>query len=670
LANSIGITVGVEIFNTYVKAETLSITRNTDFRNSCSFQVILDQDYLTTKTPPRVGERTEITVDTVLVFGGIINRVTPIEVGVGDGAGVNDTFCFMVESGGYNHIPARRTITTYWNEETTAGTIVTAIRDEFLIDEGIAEGTISAGATLENAYSGEVKTLQEVLDDMAFISGYKWYIDDNATLHFAEDVTPVDAPHDIDFSKVNSTNPADFKDFRNFTATETFENYRNKQFVVGGLDDDGDEIIVSSELSSEITARIAVEDESTGVYGAVHRDANINSTTYKTAEAGTSATTVNITAHGLKVNDVVINIDRNTQRQVLTVPNGNSFTVSSVASQTSGDEFKWYPDANRIIQQEFKRYGKPSKEISFDTNTLTFDVGQKLLVDMPKFYISSEYFLIETVEIRALQGTSDILTATVKAVKRNENNFSTLRFEKSKDYFAKLAKEAKDPRKQVVISNTEPPANRGQVWVDPTDDTWQFGTPPNYAEFEADGTLVFYGTATTFDDLALPIVPRSTGANRPTLATFDGDIREFTMAVNDVTDVNATELLHRWKEGSTIELHVHWASNGVNADNRAVKWQLSYTWANRLSNGGQTAFPAATVNSAETVIPANTPDKTHLYTSVLTFTPTGGKVGAYLCMALKRIASTGTAPTSNPWILAVGAHYEVDTLGTRTISAK
>jgi expansin (peptidoglycan-binding protein) len=76
------------------------------------------------------------------------------------------------------------------------------------------------------------------------------------------------------------------------------------------------------------------------------------------------------------------------------------------------------------------------------------------------------------------------------------------------------------------------------------------------------------------------------------------------------------------------------------------------------------------VVSAETVIPANATDKSHFYTSVATFTPTGGKVGAYLCMALKRIASTGTAPTSNPWILAVGVHYEGDTLGTRTISAK
>lgn len=192
----------------------------------------------------------------------------------------------------------------------------------------------------------------------------------------------------------------------------------------------------------------------------------------------------------------------------------------------------------------------------------------------------------------------------------------------------------------------------------------------NYSEFESDGTLKCNGDATTFNDLALPIVPRTTGVGKPTLATFDGDIREYTMALNDVTDVNATELLHFWAEGSEIEFHVHWATNGQEASAKYVKWQLTYTWANMLAAGGTTAFAAATTISAETTISANTPTKTHMYTSVGTVTPTGGKIGAYLLMSLKRIAASSTAPAADPFLLAVGVHVKSDTMGSRTTSGK
>lgn len=192
----------------------------------------------------------------------------------------------------------------------------------------------------------------------------------------------------------------------------------------------------------------------------------------------------------------------------------------------------------------------------------------------------------------------------------------------------------------------------------------------NYSEFEADGTLKFVGDATVYNDLALSIIPRTTGSGRPTLATFSGDIREYTMAVNDVTDVNATELLHFWQEGTELELHVHWATNGLEATAAYVKWQLSYTWANTLSAGGTTAFAAATTGSTETTIAANTADKTHILTDVLSFTPTGGKIGAYMSMALKRITASGTAPAADPWLLAVGVHVKCDTLGSRAISSK
>jgi hypothetical protein len=178
--------------------------------------------------------------------------------------------------------------------------------------------------------------------------------------------------------------------------------------------------------------------------------------------------------------------------------------------------------------------------------------------------------------------------------------------------------------------------------------------------------------AKVYNDLAIGLSgAKVPAANAPTWATFNTDFNEYTFAVNDFFDLEATEFLHDWKEGTEVELHVHWVSNGQEVAAHGVKWQIKYCWANALDAGGTTAFTATATLSAETQIPAATPTLTHFYTSVGAFTPTGGKIGAYLKVKITRIASvTNTAPAANPFGLAVGVHYLCDTIGSRTRSTK
>ena len=198
------------------------------------------------------------------------------------------------------------------------------------------------------------------------------------------------------------------------------------------------------------------------------------------------------------------------------------------------------------------------------------------------------------------------------------------------------------------------------------------GGTTNYTEFEADGSLTMVGTATVFQDVNTGFAgAKVPAANAPTWTTFIGNINAYTFAVDNYIDVEALEVPHGWKEGSDIEIHIHWATNGNNdATVRGVKWEVEYTWANMLSAGGTTAFGSIAAVSTETSIAANEPTLTHKYTSVLTFTPTGGKVGMYIKLRLKRIASvTNTAPANNPFGLAVGIHCELNRIGSRTSSA-
>lgn len=68
-----------------------------------------------------------------------------------------------------------------------------------------------------------------------------------------------------------------------------------------------------------------------------------NGSSTDTMEATTSTTTVKATAHGLAVGDYIVNRTRsNAVREVLTVPDANTFTVAAVTSQASGDTFSLF----------------------------------------------------------------------------------------------------------------------------------------------------------------------------------------------------------------------------------------------------------------------------------------------------------------------------------------
>lgn len=196
--------------------------------------------------------------------------------------------------------------------------------------------------------------------------------------------------------------------------------------------------------------------------------------------------------------------------------------------------------------------------------------------------------------------------------------------------------------------------------------TARFGGASHYSEFESDGTLRFVGDATVYDEMPpMPIIIARLGATAPTLATFTGNIEQYTFAVNDYV-YGVSEITHRYREGSDLHIHMHWASNGSEGSDKAVKWELEYTHANADASAPFTsAFPTSTVISAETTIPSGTADRAHIITHLGTVTGTGMEINGYFLWRLRRIASAGTAPAANPFGLALGVHIEIDTVGSR-----
>ena len=176
--------------------------------------------------------------------------------------------------------------------------------------------------------------------------------------------------------------------------------------------------------------------------------------------------------------------------------------------------------------------------------------------------------------------------------------------------------------------------------------------------------------AVVWNDLPAPFnTTRVPAANAPSWDSFVGNLNAFTFGINDLLEV-ITEFLHGYKEGSDFDLHVHWVTNGLDGTDRAVNWEIEYTLANMGIPSVGDAFPATVVVSAETTIPANTPDLTHMFTDIGVIAGAGCKVGLYLLARVRRIAAAGTDPSNDPFGLALGVHYQLDTRGSRNEEVK
>jgi hypothetical protein len=164
------------------------------------------------------------------------------------------------------------------------------------------------------------------------------------------------------------------------------------------------------------------------------------------------------------------------------------------------------------------------------------------------------------------------------------------------------------------------------------------------------------------------IIGAKLGATAPTLATLVDDIQQYTFDDSDDFVIGATEITHKWKEGSVLYPHIHWAVNGLDGTDRGVKWQLKYTIAD-----GLTAFPVHQIVSADLTITAGTADRMYLRNDLEpAISGVGLKVGTYIVWRLERVATAHAngGPAADPFAIAVGFHIEMDTIGSRAKRAK
>lgn len=181
--------------------------------------------------------------------------------------------------------------------------------------------------------------------------------------------------------------------------------------------------------------------------------------------------------------------------------------------------------------------------------------------------------------------------------------------------------------------------------------------------------------STVWDDLRVdPMAGKLAGSSDATLRGFQAGGSGVTFQLYHFEKNNEmffiTQLPHTYKEGTDISVHIHWTPNaqGVTESGNTVGWKIDYSIC-----GIDEAFAASAQLDLSDA--CNGVNYEHNMTPAATIDGTGLKISDVIVFRVIRTDTgaddtwTGTV-ANTPALLAVDFHHEIDTMGSRTVSAK
>ena len=195
----------------------------------------------------------------------------------------------------------------------------------------------------------------------------------------------------------------------------------------------------------------------------------------------------------------------------------------------------------------------------------------------------------------------------------------------------------------------------------------------DYSYFETDGTLVFTGAATVWEDLRFDIAVAKVGASAPDFDTFRNTTKVYWFDAGTDQEVHfSCQMPHSWA-GTAIYPHVHWAPSADGSPTgKKVSWGLEYSWADI----GE-VMPSTQIVYTNTHSPADTNVVAykHYISSFAAITPSASQDGIstmLVCRLFRDATGTGLTDsyTADAALLEFDIHYEINTIGSRSELAK
>ena len=153
---------------------------------------------------------------------------------------------------------------------------------------------------------------------------------------------------------------------------------------------------------------------------------------------------------------------------------------------------------------------------------------------------------------------------------------------------------------------------------------------------------------------------KSVGATGfPALTSTGNGFSQYLMGLSDSAQ-GIIEHGHRFIEGDTDHIHVHYLTGAKDAGATFVNWSIHYL----ARNIGDTITYTGTITKQDTIA-ANTLALTHKIFEIGEIPMPLIKIGSIRIMMVKRIAaSPATNPSVSPYILQVGIHRKVNSIGS------
>jgi hypothetical protein len=147
-----------------------------------------------------------------------------------------------------------------------------------------------------------------------------------------------------------------------------------------------------------------------------------------------------------------------------------------------------------------------------------------------------------------------------------------------------------------------------------------------------------------------------------TSAVTDTGIETYAFAVGEKVH-GGFELQHDYKEGTDLTFHVHYQIIAAPTGTDNVQWRLAYV----VLRDGVTLTTVTTIDSADCAVDTRYRAYRCDFGDI---SGTNYKIGDQFMFTLTRVAADGDAFAGDALIGTAGIHYQVDTLGSRTIGTK
>jgi len=171
-----------------------------------------------------------------------------------------------------------------------------------------------------------------------------------------------------------------------------------------------------------------------------------------------------------------------------------------------------------------------------------------------------------------------------------------------------------------------------------------------------------------FEDLQFQITQgKQPSSSAPTWAALTTNTGEYGFGVNEYLDLASNEVMHKWKEGTSGNFHIHTSIPTANSSGGSYYAQFTcyIAYINSSHIWTETSL------TSEIEIPDGSSALQNFYLDLGDLDLSGLLIGTQIKVRIKRIAATGgTEYPSDVFIHQIGCHLECNTLGSRTEGAK